>query len=311
MRKRCLPRPLHAVFCVLAMLLILGLVRVLCGPFAALSPEAWVRRQERQSLLPPGEIEARWDRGDFTYLALRQPGGAWRVYGTVPQNTVTYAGPEMKPRGFRLLRLYQSNVTWHAGRGEVPWKGTSFYDHYWDVTESGMTSVLEAHLLFENEDPAVQRAEFRCTAVSERELADPGAWGQGTFGESRSPGDGPAREEEPMALAEAAYWEKRYPHTGVSERDGKEVITQTWQAASERLTSRLFDLTLTMEIESASPLYHDRQASLFTIADGGTSDYDAGISVSLEGEVIWQDGEGRELYRERIGFFTGEGEAGA
>ena len=261
MKRRCLPRTLHAAFCILAMLLILGLVRVLCGPFAALSPEAALRRQERQSLLPPGEIEARWDVNKASYLADRQPGGEWRIYYFFPANTFTFYGLGKQSVKTPLLRFYRNRAFHLAGSSEgVPWRGASFLTGGFtsgdnvDVSALGKDTFGEAHLLFENEDPAVRKAEFRCTSTS-----------GGSF-------------------------------------------TYHWQASAERLTPRLFDLTLNTVSGAENRIPKEKWYALAAIARGGRN-LPAYSPVSLEGEVIWQDGEGRELYREKLGFSTGGEEA--
>ncbi len=266
MRKRCLPRSLHAALCVSAMVLILGFVRTFCGPFAALSPEKALRRQERQSLLPPGEIEARWDVNQATYLADRQPGGEWRVYYFWPENTLFLYGLGKQHREITLLRFYRNRAFHLAGSSEtVPWKGTSFLTggftsgYNADVSNLRSGSVSEAHLLFENEDPDVRKAEFRCTTVSKAESGS---------------------------------------------------LTFQWTASAERLTPRLFDLTLNTVSGDRDRIPREKWYAMVAIARGGRS-VPAGSPVSLEGEVIWQDGEGRELYREKIGFFTEDGEAGS
>ena len=253
MRKKPLSRPLHALLCAAAMVLILALVRLYCGPPAALSPRAALRRQERQRLLPRETVEYRWDRLDFTYLAVRQPGGAWRVFGCCPFNTVAYSGPELKPKGFRLLRLYlnrSSEIQMKIGRG-VPWRGTSFLSMSYVYEDLHLRSVAEAHLLFENTDSDARRAELRCTSVSERE-----AW------------------QDPLTLE--------------------------WTASGERLTPRLFDLTLTLTNDSADPDRDARWNALHSIVAGGESA--DGSAVYLDGEVIWYDAGGRELYRQKLDF---------
>lgn len=255
MRRRCLPRPLHAVFCVLAMVLILGLVRVFCGPFPALSPEAALHRAERNSLLPPGEVEARWDRLDQTYLAVRQPDGAWRVWNACPSNTVTYVGVEMKPEHIRLLRFYPKNggCTPAGSSWEVPWKGAAFFTNGWTYSGLSLHSLAEAHLLLENEDPAAVRAELSCMTVTE----------------------------------------------------GEEPSVQKWTASAQRLTPRLFDLTLSLERSGSDDAHFQRRwDSLVTIAAGGYSPGDTGLRA--EGTVLWYDAEGRELYRQELEFFEAD-----
>ncbi len=264
MRRRRLPRPLHAAFCVLAMLLILGFVRVFCGPFAVRSPEKALRRQERQSLLPPGEIEARWDVNNTVYLADRQPGGEWRVYYFWPDNTFFIYSLGKQSREITLLRFYRNRAFHLAGSSEaVPWKGASFLTggitggYNVDVSALRHDSLSEAHLLFENEDPAVQRAELRCTSVS----------------------------------------------------PGGESYTFQWEASAERLSPRLFDLTLNTASNAADRIPREKWNAMVAIARGGRAH--GGVPVSLAGGALWQDGEGRELYREEIDFFTGDRGAGA
>ena len=257
MKRRCLSRPLHAVFCLAAMVLILGLVRIFCGPFPALSPEAALRRAERQSLLPRGEIEVRWDRLDRTHLAVRQPDGTWRVWSACPSNTMTYVGPEMKPERIRLLRFYPKNGGCYpvGSSGEVPWKGASFFDIGWTNSGLSLHSLSEAHLLFENEDPAAVRAELSCMTVAERE--------------------------------------------------GEEPSVQKWTASAERLTPRLFDLTLSLAVSGSDDAHFQRRwDSLVTVAAGGYSPGDKGLRA--EGTVIWYDADGRELYRQELDFFNAD-----
>ncbi len=260
MRKRRLSKPLHAAFCIAAVVLIAALVRLYCGPPAALSPRAALRRTERQSLLPRETVEYRWDRLDSTFLAVREPKGEWRVFQCCPFNTVTYIGPELKPKGLRLLRFYlnRSSVP-YIGR-EVPWEGTSFFSINYSFDSFHMLTVYEAHLLFENTDPAAQRAELRCTSVT--------------------------------------TWE-----------EWREPLVLKWSASAERLTPRLFDLTLTLVNSGDERYSEERWDAMCAIADGGRSPRDS--TISLEGEVIWYDAEGRELYRQKLDFREdGETEAG-
>ena len=262
MKKLRLSRPVHGALCILGMLLILAAVRLLCGPPAAWGPKAALRRQERQSMLPRGKVEARWDRLDFTYLADRQPNGDLLIYSFCPDNTVTYYGPELKPKGFRPIRFYRNQSGSLIGNSrEVPWNGASFFSINYSYADLALHSVSEAHLLFENGDPTVQRAEFRCTSVSERE-------------------------------------------------EWPEPLTLNWTASAERLTPRLFDLTLT-KVNGTDDWYREeRWNAMLTIADGGRSPSDS--SISLDGEVIWYDADGRELYRQKLDFWQEEEtEAGA
>ena len=54
----------------------------------------------------------------------------------------------------------------------------------------------------------------------------------------------------------------------------------------------------------------ERWNAMLTIADGGRSPSDS--SISLDGEVIWYDADGRELYRQKLDFWQEEEtEAGA
>lgn len=272
MRKKSLSRPLHAALCAAAMVLILALVRLYCGPPAALSPRAALRRQERQCLLPRETVEYRWDRLDITYLAVRQPGGAWRVYGCCPFNTVPYSGPELKPKGFRLLRLYlnrSGEIQTKVGRG-VPWRGTSFFSMKYVYEDLHLRSVKEAHLLFENTDPDARRAELRCTSVS--------GWEEWQDPREIVSGEGKMSD---------AFTQ------------GKSLVLE-WTASGERLTPRLFDLTLTLTGDSDDPDRDARWNALHSIVAGGRSA--DGSPVYLEGEVIWYDAEGRELYRQKLDF---------
>lgn len=277
MRKRRLSKPLHAAFCIAAVVLIAALVRLYCGPPAALSPRAALRRTERQSLLPRETVEYRWDRLDFTFLAVREPKGEWRVFQCCPFNTVTYIGPELKPKGLRLLRFYlnRSSVP-YIGR-EVPWEGTSFFSINYSFDSVDMLTVNEVHLLFENTDPAAQRAELRCTSVTTWE-----EWRDTLIEKWTSSG-----EQEPQ----------QEPHV------------LKWSASAERLTPRLFDLTLTLVNSGGDRYSEERWDAMCAIADGGRSPKDS--TISLEGEVIWYDAEGRELYRQKLDFREdGETEAG-
>ena len=86
----------------------------------------------------------------------------------------------------------------------------------------------------------------------------------------------------------------------VSRRDGQEPYARKWSASAERLTPRLFDLTLTYVQDSVKWANEASLAALVAIESGGSSYPD--WQVELGGEVIWYDAEGRELYRQTLDF---------
>ncbi len=88
--------------------------------------------------------------------------------------------------------------------------------------------------------------------------------------------------------------------TSVSRRDGQEPYARKWSASAERLTPRLFDLTLTYVQDSVKWVNEASLAALAAIGSGGYSYLD--WQVELDGEVIWYDADGRELYRQTLDF---------
>ncbi len=259
MKKLRLSRPMHGALCILAMLLILAAVRLLCGPPAVWSPEGALRKAERSSLLLPGEVEARWDRMRFRYMAVRGQDGQLRLFQTHYKNDQTFVDTDQHPKKRYLLYLYDPAVLL-PDSGDVPWEGTSFSWSGFEYTNGSMHSVVELHLLMENRDPAAQRAEFRCTSISRR--------------------------------------------------DGVKPWYRNWDASAERLTPRLFDLTLTHTQDSGNWANAANLAALVAIGSRGNGYLD--WQVELDGEVIWYDADGRELYRQKLDFWQEEEtEAGA
>ncbi len=88
--------------------------------------------------------------------------------------------------------------------------------------------------------------------------------------------------------------------TSISLQEGREPYVRKWSASAERLTPRLFDLTLTYVQDSVKWINEANLAALFAIESRG-SGY-PGWQVELDGEVIWYDAEGRELYRQTLDF---------
>ena len=80
---------------------------------------------------------------------------------------------------------------------------------------------------------------------------------------------------------------------------GKPLVLE-WSASGQRLTPRLFDLTLTLTDDGNDPDREARWNALHSIVAGGISA--DGSPVYLEGEVIWYDAGGRELYRQKLDF---------
>ncbi len=249
MKHLRLSRPVHGALCILAMLLILTALRLLCGPPAVWGPERALRRAERKYLLRPGDVETTWERMRFCYMAVRGRDGRLRLFQSHYTNDQTFVGTDQQPKNRYLVYFYDPAVLL-PDIGEVPWDGASFSWSGFEYVNDSMHSVMELHLLMENGDPAVQRAEFRCT--------------------------------------------------GISRQEGREPYVRRWSASAERLTPRLFDLTLTYVQDSVKWVNEANLAALFAIESKGSGYPD--WQVELEGEVIWYDAEGRELYRQTLDF---------
>ena len=90
----------------------------------------------------------------------------------------------------------------------------------------------------------------------------------------------------------------------ISRREGEEPWYRNWDASAERLTPRLFDLTLKYTQDSGNRANAANLAALVAIGSGGYSYLD--WQVELDGEVIWYDAEGQELYRQKLDFWQEE-----
>ena len=168
MRRRRLPRPVHASLCLLAILAALAAVRLVSGVPLDLRAESALRKSERRQLLQKGELEARWDRAGQVYMAVRLEDGSLRVFRSYCVNDVSYnsRGYSQPAKRGAVNRYTDCDI---VGDGDVPWDGSAFLCSFYDVVNGHFQSVTELHILLSNADPAVRRAGFRCVSLSERE----------------------------------------------------------------------------------------------------------------------------------------------
>ncbi len=154
MKRRCLPRPVHAALCVLAMALILVLVRLFCGPPGSLTAEGQLRRTARRNLRPNGEVIRRWQDSNHFAFAVWD-GEEAQVYGLYyrfPQRSLApYCGGQLfrdsRDDGWGCLGILMAN--WDTEHGEI------------------RPSVP---VLVKNDDPAAVRGELTVTMQSWSEL---------------------------------------------------------------------------------------------------------------------------------------------
>ena len=148
MRKKRLARPVHIILCLLAILLVLGLARLFCGPVPALSAAAALQRAQRRYIRPPVEMAACWDDRNKQLFAVWDAGEI-QVYSAL------------------WSRLDRKNVDYHPGEtAKEP--VVRVYDRGIQGRDSrslgwgcpGMPVDGELPLFVKNDDPAIASGYF-------------------------------------------------------------------------------------------------------------------------------------------------------
>ena len=150
MRKKRLARPVHIILCLLAILLVLGLTRLFCGPAPALSAAAALQRAQRRYIRPPVEMAACWtDRNEQLFAV--------------------WDGGEIQTYTALWSRFYRKYVDWRPGETLVePVVRVRVYDRCtpWRDSRSlgwgcpGMPVDGALPLFVKNGDPAVASGRF-------------------------------------------------------------------------------------------------------------------------------------------------------
>lgn len=148
MKKRRLSRPVHIILCLLAILLVLGLARLSCGPVPALSAAAALKRAQRRYIRPPVEMAACWDYWNEQLFAVWD-GGEIQVYSALwdrlDRKNVDYHPGETAKEP--VVRVYDRCIQWRDSRS-LGWGCP------------GMPVDGELPLFVKNDDPAIASGYF-------------------------------------------------------------------------------------------------------------------------------------------------------
>lgn len=148
MRKKRLARPVHIILCLLAILLVLGLARLFCGPVPALSAAAALQRAQRRYIRPPVEMAACWDDRNKQLFAVWD-GGEIQVYSALwsrlDRKNVDYHPGETAKEP--VVRVYDRCIQWRDSRS-LGWGCP------------GMPVDGELPLFVKNDDPAIASGYF-------------------------------------------------------------------------------------------------------------------------------------------------------
>ena len=148
MRKKRLARPVHIILCLLAILLVLGLARLFCGPVPALSAAAALQRAQRQNIRPPVGSAACWDDWNKQLFAVWDAGEI-QVYSALwsrlDRKNVDYHPGETAKEP--VVRVYDRCIQWRDSRS-LGWGCP------------GMPVDGELPLFVKNDDPAIASGYF-------------------------------------------------------------------------------------------------------------------------------------------------------
>lgn len=149
MRRKRLRKPAHIVLCLLAILLVLGFVRLACGPAPALSAAAALKRAQRRYIRPPVEMAACWNDRNEQLFAVWD-GGEIQTYTALwsrfDGRSVSYGlsnNAGIKP----VVRVYDYCILWRDSRS-LDWGCP------------GMPVDGELPLFVKNDDPAIASGHF-------------------------------------------------------------------------------------------------------------------------------------------------------
>ncbi len=160
MKRRRIPRPVHAAFCILCFLLILLFFRLEYGPPAVWGEEAVLRRAERQNLRAPGEVIAMWNDTNIQDFAVWD-GSEVQVYDTMWTSRGAFYGEELTPKPKPIVHRYTRAILWRDSR-EKGWGCTGMVTSVWRSASSDWARSLP--LLIKNDDPAAVRGHLTITA---------------------------------------------------------------------------------------------------------------------------------------------------
>ncbi len=154
MRKRRLPRPLHAALCLLAVALILAALRLLCGPPGSFTAMGQLRRAARQNLRGKGEVIRRWQDSNHFAFALwdGEEVQVYDLYRELPRRSLA------PYRGGRLFRDSR----------EDGWGCLGVMMTNWNMEMGGLKPTVP--VLVKNGDPSAARGELTVTLQSWSEL---------------------------------------------------------------------------------------------------------------------------------------------
>ncbi len=165
MRRRRIPRPVHAALCLVVLLLIPVFFRLEYGPPAAWGEEALLRRAERQYLRAPGEVIAVWNDTNIQDFVVWD-GREVQVYDTLWENNVSFYGVERTPKPKPIVHRYTRAILWRDSR-EKGWGCTGMVTSVWKSSSSDWVRSLP--LLIKNDDPAAVRGHLTVTAHDDSE----------------------------------------------------------------------------------------------------------------------------------------------
>lgn len=159
-KRRCISKPLHVLFCVLAMVLILILVRLFCGPPKLMTERTALCLAQRRALREPDAPALQLDFQNWQVFAVWD-GEAVQTYYTLwtRPGRRSYSQNDDGERGFRLMRdpllkEYEWCQFWRDSR-EFGW-GCPGYKLSGYVAEDGRWEIREyVPLAVINGDPDV------------------------------------------------------------------------------------------------------------------------------------------------------------
>ncbi len=164
MKRRRIPRPVHAFLCLLGLLLILVLFRLEYGT-PVYGEEAALRRMERQYLRAPGELVARWDDTNIQEFAVWD-GAEVQVYHAMWMNRATFYGAERLPKPKPLVHRYYYGFLWRDS-ATIGWGCPGTVTSIWKSSVSDW--VRSVPLLVKNDDPAAVRGHLTVNARDDSE----------------------------------------------------------------------------------------------------------------------------------------------
>lgn len=270
-RKKRLSKPFHAALCLAAMVLILALVRLFCGPPRILTERTALCLAQRRALREPQEIAARADFRNWQVVAV------WNS-GTRTTKKREETGQDFAVWDEGTVQTYFANWTRPGRRG---------YKYNADG-ERGL-------ILFR--DPPLREYEW-CQFWRDSRDFGWGCPGRKLSGFVLENGEWVVREYVPLAVinGDPAAASGVLTVSGSCSRDG-ETGEYAWTAAASREDPRVFLFPLTPGEDLPSDL------ASWVLSDISMGEELLSAAAVMEGvtafaEVVWYDRDGNELYRQ-------------